>query len=52
MSLTSVVIGARAKHTATVFWLHGLGDSGAGWSFLAEELGKAFPHVKWILPNA
>ena len=28
--LTSVVVGAKAKHTATVFWLHGLGDSGAG----------------------
>ncbi|KAI8393972.1 Phospholipase/carboxylesterase/thioesterase [Radiomyces spectabilis] len=50
--LTSVVIGAKAKHTATVVWLHGLGDSGAGWSFLAEELSPLFPFVKWILPNA
>ncbi|KAG2222089.1 hypothetical protein INT45_007975 [Circinella minor] len=29
-TLTSVVVGAKAKHTATVFWFHGLGDSGAG----------------------
>ncbi|KAI8146755.1 Phospholipase/carboxylesterase/thioesterase [Fennellomyces sp. T-0311] len=51
-SLTSVIVGAKAKHTATVFWFHGLGDSGAGWSFLAEELSSMFPHVKWVLPNA
>ncbi|KAI9252333.1 Phospholipase/carboxylesterase/thioesterase [Phascolomyces articulosus] len=51
-ALTSVVVGAKAKHTATVFWLHGLGDSGAGWSFLAEELSGMFPHIKWVLPNA
>lgn len=51
-SLTSVIVGAKAKHTATVFWFHGLGDSGAGWSFLADELSNMFPHVKWILPNA
>ncbi|KAI8889559.1 Phospholipase/carboxylesterase [Backusella circina FSU 941] len=52
MSLTSVVIAAKSKHTATVLWLHGLGDSGAGWSFLGEELSGLLPHVKWIFPNA
>ena len=52
MSLTSVVVAAKAKQTATVFWFHGLGDTGSGWSFLAEELANLFPYVKWILPNA
>lgn len=52
MSITACVVGAKAKHTATVFWLHGLGDSGSGWSFLAEELSNLFPYVKWVLPNA
>ncbi|KAI8364413.1 Phospholipase/carboxylesterase/thioesterase [Blakeslea trispora] len=52
MSLTSVIISAKAKQTATVFWCHGLGDSGAGWSFIGEELGRLFPYVKWVLPNA
>ncbi|ORX48217.1 Phospholipase/carboxylesterase [Hesseltinella vesiculosa] len=51
-NLTSVIIGAKGKHTATVVFLHGLGDSGHGWSFLASELGSVFPHIKWILPNA
>ncbi|KAI9252739.1 Phospholipase/carboxylesterase/thioesterase [Helicostylum pulchrum] len=52
MSLTSVIVAAKTKQTATVFWFHGLGDTGAGWSFLAEELSTLFPYVKWILPNA
>ncbi|KAI8367185.1 Phospholipase/carboxylesterase/thioesterase [Choanephora cucurbitarum] len=52
MSLTSVIISAKAKQTATVVWCHGLGDSGAGWSFIGEELGQLFPYVKWVLPNA
>ncbi|CAO3626759.1 unnamed protein product [Mucor fragilis] len=52
MSLTSVVVAAKTKQTATVLWCHGLGDTGAGWSFLAEQLSPLFPHVKWILPNA
>jgi predicted esterase len=52
MSLTSVVVAAKTKQTATVLWFHGLGDSGSGWSFLADELSNLFPYVKWILPNA
>ena len=30
-----VVLRARAQHTATMVFLHGLGDTGHGW---AEEL--------------
>ncbi|KZO98180.1 Phospholipase/carboxylesterase [Calocera viscosa TUFC12733] len=41
-----------AKHTATVFFLHGLGDSGSGWEPVADMLSDSLPHVKWILPNA
>ncbi|KAL0078122.1 Phospholipase/carboxylesterase/thioesterase [Phycomyces blakesleeanus] len=51
-ALSSVIINASTKQTATVVWMHGLGDSGAGWSFLAEQLSGLFPYVKWILPNA
>ncbi|KAI8637732.1 putative acyl-protein thioesterase-1 [Parasitella parasitica] len=50
--LSTVVIEPTAAHTATVIWLHGLGDSGVGWLFLVEELGPKFPYIKWILPNA
>lgn len=43
---------ALSTHTATLIWSHGLGDTGSGWSFLAQELGKAMPHVKFLFPNA
>ncbi|KAI9493706.1 Phospholipase/carboxylesterase/thioesterase [Zychaea mexicana] len=50
--LKTIIIEPSEKHTGTVCWLHGLGDSGAGWLFLVEELAPLFPHIKWILPTA
>ncbi|KAI7902766.1 Phospholipase/carboxylesterase/thioesterase [Cokeromyces recurvatus] len=52
MVFPSIIVSAKTKQTATVLWLHGLGDTGAGWSFLAEELSSLFPYIKWIFPNA
>jgi Phospholipase/Carboxylesterase len=42
------------KHTATMIVAHGLGDSGVGWVFLAEEWiqSKKFDYVKFVFPNA
>ncbi|KAI8851766.1 Phospholipase/carboxylesterase/thioesterase [Chytridium lagenaria] len=48
----SVVVNATAGHTATVIFLHGLGDSGHGWLPVAQELSLGLPHVKFILPHA
>lgn len=45
-----VVVPAKSSHSATVIWLHGLGDSGSGWAPIAHELN--LPHVKWVFPNA
>ncbi|KAI1150331.1 phospholipase/Carboxylesterase [Nemania diffusa] len=45
---------ASAKHTATVIFLHGLGDTGFGWASAAEgwiRRGK-LDEVKWVLPHA
>ncbi|KAF9583596.1 hypothetical protein BGW38_009087 [Lunasporangiospora selenospora] len=50
--LTSVIQNATAKHSATVIFIHGLGDSGQGWAPVGEELGQYLPHVKFIFPNA
>ncbi|KIM57370.1 hypothetical protein SCLCIDRAFT_1219419 [Scleroderma citrinum Foug A] len=47
-----LIIPAIAKHTATVIFVHGLGDTGYGWKFVADMLSPAMPHVKWILPHA
>jgi len=42
------------KHTATVIFVHGLGDSGHGWEPVAQMFNKdpELNHVKWILPHA
>ncbi|TCD63882.1 hypothetical protein EIP91_004822 [Steccherinum ochraceum] len=52
--LKFLTVAAKAKHTATVIFVHGLGDSGAGWKPVAEMLGQdpKLRHVKWILPHA
>ncbi|KAI1304281.1 hypothetical protein EDD11_005235 [Mortierella claussenii] len=57
--LTSVIHKATAKHTATVIFIHGLGDSGAGWQVIillnlgkVGSLGQYLPHVKFVFPNA
>jgi lysophospholipase-1 len=49
-----IEIEARGKHTATLIVAHGLGDTGHGWSFLAEQwkLQNKFGHVKFIFPTA
>ena len=42
-------------HTASVVFLHGLGDSGDGWATLMPELDpliSASPTVRYILPHA
>ncbi|KAJ2457747.1 hypothetical protein GGF42_002494 [Coemansia sp. RSA 2424] len=52
MSLQSVVIRARSTHTASVIFIHGLGDSGHGWAPVAQQLARTQPHVKFILPHA
>lgn len=38
------------EHTATVIWLHGLGDSGFGWAPVAAQL--EMPWVKFLFPTA
>ncbi|OLL23572.1 Acyl-protein thioesterase 1 [Neolecta irregularis DAH-3] len=40
--------------SAIVIFLHGLGDSGAGWRFLPEyfKSRSVLGHVRWVLPSA
>ncbi|KAH6829947.1 alpha/beta-Hydrolases superfamily protein [Perilla frutescens var. hirtella] len=44
------VVKPKAKHQATIVWLHGLGDNGSSWSQLLESL--PLPNIKWICPTA
>ena len=41
-----------SHHTATIVWLHGTGDAGAGFAFLRKAAMAELPHVKWVLPDA
>jgi len=54
MSGTPLILDPTTKHTATVIFLHGLGDTGHGWSDPVSAFGRdpALSHVKWILPHA
>ncbi|KAF2839949.1 Phospholipase/carboxylesterase [Patellaria atrata CBS 101060] len=50
----ALVVPALKRHTATVIVAHGLGDSGIGWIWLAENWRRRgkFEQVKFIFPNA
>ncbi|OMJ20829.1 Acyl-protein thioesterase 1 [Smittium culicis] len=45
-------INAAKKHTASVIFLHGLGDNGHGWSSIASQMAEQLPHVRFIFPHA
>ncbi|KAG6334862.1 hypothetical protein ID866_4222 [Astraeus odoratus] len=47
-----LIVLPTARHTASVIFIHGLGDSGQGCRPVVDELSKDLPHVKWILPHA
>ncbi|KAJ3033729.1 hypothetical protein HDV00_005879 [Rhizophlyctis rosea] len=51
-ALRSVVVPAASQHTATLIFLHGLGDSGHGWAPVGKMLQPQLPHVKFIFPHA
>jgi lysophospholipase-2 len=50
MAQPPVVIPARENHTGTVIFLHGLGDSGHGWSSTIASIVPSY--VKVICPTA
>ncbi|XP_037933551.1 acyl-protein thioesterase 1 isoform X2 [Teleopsis dalmanni] len=50
MSIAPVIIEATAKHTSTMIFMHGLGDTGHGWSSALASIRP--PHMKVICPTA
>ncbi|CAF0758263.1 unnamed protein product [Adineta ricciae] len=54
MNKPSAVIPATDKHTATLIFLHGLGDVGESWLevFDMYNIPKTVRHVKFIFPTA
>ncbi|RDB20092.1 Acyl-protein thioesterase 1 [Hypsizygus marmoreus] len=54
VTLKYLTVPAISKHTATVIFVHGLGDTGHGWKPVADMF-RADPdlaHVKWVLPHS
>ncbi|KAH9062742.1 Phospholipase/carboxylesterase/thioesterase [Lactarius vividus] len=55
MVASPLIFDAISKHTATVIFLHGLGDTGYGWSQPVSAIFRKDPglsHIKWVLPHA
>ena len=53
MTIDAIVKNPNANVDAAVIWLHGLGDSGAGFSDVVPVLGLKPDHrIKFIFPNA
>jgi predicted esterase len=52
--LDPLVVPAAKQHTATVIFVHGLGDSGHGWASIVENWRRRqrLDEVKFILPHA
>ncbi|KAJ3841425.1 Phospholipase/carboxylesterase/thioesterase [Lentinula raphanica] len=53
-TLQFLTVPAVKKHTATVIFVHGLGDTGYGWQPVAGMFSKetSLGHVKWVLPHS
>jgi pimeloyl-ACP methyl ester carboxylesterase len=49
--LKFIAVPALSKHTATIIFVHGLGDTGGGWKPVADMFKREMPHVKWVLPH-
>ena len=47
---TPVVLAPSGKHTATIIFLHGLGDTGHTWANVIDNIRPS--HVKIICPTA
>jgi len=46
------VAEAPTAQDAVVIWLHGLGDTGQGWSDVGPQLQQIMPSVKFLFPTA
>ena len=48
--LDTVLVPARAAHSATIVWLHGLGASGHDFEPVVPMMNR--PDVRWVFPHA
>eukprot|EP00005_Dracoamoeba_jomungandri_P007572 CAMPEP_0174272374 /NCGR_PEP_ID=MMETSP0439-20130205/51005_1 /TAXON_ID=0 /ORGANISM="Stereomyxa ramosa, Strain Chinc5" /LENGTH=226 /DNA_ID=CAMNT_0015362895 /DNA_START=61 /DNA_END=741 /DNA_ORIENTATION=- len=48
----TIVLEPQAEHSATIIFLHGLGDTANGWISEMRKIHKSYPGLKVILPTA
>ncbi|CAJ0866238.1 13980_t:CDS:2 [Entrophospora sp. SA101] len=51
-SLETIIIEPSQKHSATVIFLHGLGDNARNQQNICQPLAEKHPHIKFIIPQA
>ncbi|CAD5111286.1 DgyrCDS608 [Dimorphilus gyrociliatus] len=49
-NMSTYIVEPSGQHTASLIFLHGLGDTGEGWSQLFRMKKK--PHVRYVFPTA
>jgi len=50
--METIILRPKEKCTATIIFMHGLGDTGHGWEDVMKDFQKAYPYIKMILPTA
>lgn len=52
--MSEITIPAVERKTGTIIIIHGMGDSGAGWTWLAKHFRQKnqFDDIKFIFPSA
>lgn len=50
--LKTIIIEPSKKHSATVIFLHGLGDNAQNQHKICQPLAEKHPHIKFIIPQA
>jgi len=51
-SLETIIIQPSKKHSASVIFLHGLGNNAKNQQVILQPLAEKFPQVKFIIPQA
>ena len=52
MPLKIITIQPTKNHSASVIFLHGLGNNAENQRIICQPLAEKFPHIKFIIPQA
>ncbi|KAF0746956.1 hypothetical protein AaE_007927 [Aphanomyces astaci] len=49
---STITFTPKAPHTASLIFMHGLGDTAYGWADSIQHIAQRLPHLKCVLPTA